>query len=30
MREKREGKRPVVRPRCKWVGNIKMDVRTIG
>jgi hypothetical protein len=25
-----EGKRPVGRPRRKWVGNIKMDLREIG
>jgi hypothetical protein len=24
---KPEGKRPLVRPRCKWVDNIKMDLR---
>jgi hypothetical protein len=23
---KREGKRPLGRPRCRWVDNIKMDV----
>jgi hypothetical protein len=23
---KPEGKRPLGRPRCKWVGNIKMDL----
>jgi hypothetical protein len=23
---KTEGKRPVGRPRCKWVNNIKMDL----
>jgi hypothetical protein len=22
-----EGKRPLGRPRCRWVDNIKMDVR---
>jgi hypothetical protein len=27
---KREGKRPVGRPRRKWVDNIKMDLREIG
>jgi hypothetical protein len=26
---KPEGKRPLGRPRCKWVGNIKMDLREI-
>jgi hypothetical protein len=24
---KTEGKRPLGRPRCRWVDNIKMDVR---
>jgi hypothetical protein len=27
---KPEGKRPVGRPRCRWVDNIKMDFRAIG
>jgi hypothetical protein len=27
---KPEGKRPLERPRRKWVGNIKMDLRDIG
>jgi hypothetical protein len=27
---KPEGKRPLGRPRHKWVGNIKMDLREIG
>jgi hypothetical protein len=27
---KPEGKRPVGRPRCRWVDNIKMDLREIG
>jgi hypothetical protein len=27
---KPEGKRPLRRPRCRWVGNIKMDVGEIG
>jgi hypothetical protein len=27
---KPEGRRPLGRPRCRWVGNIKMDVREIG
>jgi hypothetical protein len=27
---KSEGKRPPGRPRCRWVDNIKMDVREIG
>jgi hypothetical protein len=25
-----EGKRPLGRPRCMWVDNIKMDLREIG
>jgi hypothetical protein len=25
-----EGKRPLRRPRCRWVDNIKMDLREIG
>jgi hypothetical protein len=25
-----EGKRPLGRPRRKWVDNIKMDIREIG
>jgi hypothetical protein len=27
---KPEGKRPLGRPRCKWVDNIKIDLREIG
>jgi hypothetical protein len=27
---KPEGKRPLGKPRCRWVGNIKMDLREIG
>jgi hypothetical protein len=27
---KPEGKRPLRRPRSRWVDNIKMDVREIG
>jgi hypothetical protein len=27
---KSEGKRPLGRPRHRWVGNIKMDLRVIG
>jgi hypothetical protein len=27
---KPEGKRPLGRPRRRWVGNIKMDLREIG
>jgi hypothetical protein len=25
-----EGKKPLGRPRCRWVDNIKMDLREIG
>jgi hypothetical protein len=28
--KKPEGKRPLGRPRCRWVDNIKMDLREIG
>jgi hypothetical protein len=27
---KPEGKRPLERSRCRWVDNIKMDLREIG
>jgi hypothetical protein len=27
---KPEGKRPLGRPRCKWVDNIKLGLREIG
>jgi hypothetical protein len=27
---KPEGKRPLGRPRCRWVDNIKMDLGEIG
>jgi hypothetical protein len=27
---KPEGKRPLRRPRCRWVDNIKIDLREIG
>jgi hypothetical protein len=27
---KPEGKRPLRRPRCRWVDNLKMDLREIG
>jgi hypothetical protein len=27
---KPEGKRPLGRPRCRWVDNIKIDFREIG
>jgi hypothetical protein len=40
MREKRnahrlvvenpEGRRPLARPRCRWVGNIRMDLGEVG
>jgi hypothetical protein len=29
MMGKPEGKRPLGRPRCRWVNNIKMDLREI-
>jgi hypothetical protein len=25
-----EGKRPLVRPRCRWEGNIKMNLQEVG
>ena len=28
--EKPEGRRPVGRPRCRWVDNIRMDLREVG
>jgi len=28
--EKREGKRPLSRPRRRWKDNIRMDLREIG
>jgi hypothetical protein len=28
--ENQEGKRPLGKPRCRWVDNIKMDLREIG
>jgi hypothetical protein len=28
--EKPEGKRPLERPRRRWVENVKMDLREIG
>jgi hypothetical protein len=28
--EKPEGKRPLGRPKCRWVGNIKMDLIVTG
>jgi hypothetical protein len=27
---KPEGKRPLGRPRCRWVDNIRMDIRETG
>jgi hypothetical protein len=27
---KPEGKRPLGRPRCRWMDNIKIDLRVIG
>jgi hypothetical protein len=27
---KTKGKRPLRRPRCRWVDNIKMDLRELG
>ena len=27
---KPEGKRPLGRPSCRWVGNIKMDLEEVG
>jgi hypothetical protein len=27
---RREGKRPLGRPRCRWEDNIRMDLREIG
>jgi hypothetical protein len=27
---KPEGKRPLRRPRCRWEGNIKMDLQEVG
>jgi hypothetical protein len=27
---KPEGRRPLGRPRCRWEGNIKMDLREVG
>jgi hypothetical protein len=26
---KQEGKRPLGRPRCRWKGNVRMDLREI-
>jgi hypothetical protein len=25
-----EGKRPLGRPRCRWEGNIKLDLQEVG
>jgi hypothetical protein len=27
---KAEGKRPLERPKCRWEGNIKMDLHEVG
>jgi hypothetical protein len=27
---KRDGKRPLGKPRCKWANNIKMDLQEVG
>jgi hypothetical protein len=27
---KPEGKRPLARPRCRWVNNIRMDLGEVG
>jgi len=27
---KHEGKKPLGRPRCRWEGNIKMDLQELG
>jgi hypothetical protein len=27
---KPEGKRPLGRPRCRWEGNVKMDLQEVG
>jgi len=27
---KREGRRPLGRPRCRWEDNIKMDLQKVG
>jgi len=27
---KREGRRPLGRPRCRWADNIKMDLQEVG
>ena len=27
---RREGKRPLERPRCRWEDNIKMDLQEVG
>jgi len=27
---KQEGKRPLGRPRCRWVDNIRMDLQAVG
>jgi hypothetical protein len=30
LARKPEEKRPLARPRCRWVDNIKLDLREIG
>jgi hypothetical protein len=30
LAEKPDGKRPLGRPRCRWVDNIKMDLGEVG
>jgi hypothetical protein len=30
MMGKLDGRRPLGRPRCRWVGNIKIDLRETG
>jgi hypothetical protein len=30
LAEKREGKRPLGRPRCEWVHSVKLDFRETG
>jgi hypothetical protein len=30
LERKPEGNRPLGRPRCRWVDNVKLDVREIG
>jgi hypothetical protein len=30
LARKRDGKRPLGRPRCRWEGNIKTDLQEVG